>query len=88
MMSDFTLSKRQPALVIGSSFSGLIAAVIVLLIAFGVPISEVQATAILGVVAALTPIATALVIRTQVYSPATVQRLLEETEPPSSSGDY
>ncbi|NBE82779.1 hypothetical protein [Micromonospora rubida] len=52
-------------------------AVISLLVAFGLPLSANQQTAILGMVAVLAPLVVAAIARGRVYSPATVARLLE-----------
>lgn len=51
-------------------------AVLALVAAFGLNLSEDQRTAILGVVAVVAPLAVALIGRSRVYSPATVARLL------------
>lgn len=51
-------------------------AVIALLIAFGLPISDDPQSAILGVVAVAAPLVVAAIARGRVYSPATVSRLL------------
>lgn len=55
------LIRTEPALI-----AGLIDAVLVLLLAFGVPIDPNQKVAIDGVVSAALALATGLVIRTQV----------------------
>lgn len=55
------LIRTEPALI-----AGLIDAILVLLLAFGVPIDPNQKVAIDGVVSALLALGTALVIRTQV----------------------
>lgn len=51
-------------------------AVLALLVSFGLPISDTQQTAILGVVAVAAPILVAALGRARVYAPATVRRLL------------
>lgn len=60
--------KREPAITVGA-ISAAVAAVLALLVAFGIPVTEEQQTAILGVVAAIGPIVTGLLIRRKV-SPA------------------
>lgn len=60
--------KKEPAITIGT-ISAAVAAVLALLVAFGIPVTEEQQTAILGVVAALGPIVTGLIVRRKV-SPA------------------
>ena len=63
--------KREPAITVGT-ISAAVAAVLTLLVAFGLDITEEQQTAILGVVAALGPIITGLLIRRRV-TPAQVE---------------
>lgn len=58
-----------------SRIAGLVTAVLVLLIAFGAPISVEQKASILGVVAALLAVVQGEVTRNAVYSPATVADL-------------
>ena len=60
--------KKEPAITIGT-ISAAVAAVLALLVAFGIPVTDDQQTAILGVVAALGPIVTGLIVRRKV-SPA------------------
>jgi hypothetical protein len=59
--------EKEPALIVG-----LVQAVIVLAIAFGVSLSPTQTAAILGVTSALTAIIGSFVTRSQVTSPATI----------------
>ena len=59
---------KEPAITIGSISAG-VSAVIALLVAFGVPLTEDQQTAILGVVAAAGPIVAAVITR-RFVSPA------------------
>lgn len=56
------IAKAEPVLT-AAGISAAVAAVISLLVAFGVDLSEAQTTAILGVVAVLAPAAVALVRR-------------------------
>lgn len=67
-------SPSEPLLSVGSIGAG-VTALITLLVAFGLPISDGQQTAILGVVAVLAPLVVSLVGRSRVWSPATVARL-------------
>lgn len=60
--------KKEPVISVGSISAG-VAAVIALIVAFGVPVTEDQQIAILGVVAAVGPIAAAVVTR-RFVSPA------------------
>ncbi len=57
--------KREPAITVGT-ISAAGAAILTLLVAFGLDITEEQQTAILGVVAAVGPIVTGLLIRRKV----------------------
>jgi len=57
--------KREPAITVGT-ISAAVAAVLALLVAFGIPVTDDQQTAILGVVAALGPIVTGLIVRRKV----------------------
>lgn len=60
--------KNEPAITIGG-ISAAVGAVIALCVAFGVPLTEDQQIAILGVVAALGPIIAAVITR-RFVSPA------------------
>ncbi|WP_405114367.1 hypothetical protein OG559_09400 [Micromonospora sp. NBC_01405] len=71
-----TSTATEPLFTVG----GIIAAgtaVISLLVAFGLPLSANQQTAVLGLVAVLAPLVVAVIARGRVYSPATVARLLD-----------
>ena len=59
-----------------ASMTAVATTLIALLVAFGLPISADQQTAILGVVAVLAPLVVVVAGRSKVYSPATVARLL------------
>lgn len=66
------------------SLGGVTAAVTALLAAvtaFGVPLTETQQTAILGLAAVVAPLAVALIGRSRVYAPATVERLVRDARP-------
>ena len=75
-ITDPSWWEKEPALI-----TGLVTSVIVLAVAFGAPIGEDQKTAILGVVAALLSFLGSLVIRENVYSPASVEKLTGEDHP-------
>lgn len=66
--------QTEPLITIGS-ITGIVAAVIALLVAFNVSITEAQTTAILGVVAVVAPFIVAFVGRGKVFAPATVKRI-------------
>lgn len=65
----------EPALTVGG-VSAAVGAVLTLLIAFGVDLTETQTKAILGVVLVAGPLVVAAITRAKVYAPATVARLL------------
>lgn len=82
------LLDREPAAVFGA-IGGLVAAVLGALVAFGVDLTNLQIGAILTVIAAIAPVATALGIRLKVFSPATHHREVEValmTPPPVIGG--
>jgi hypothetical protein len=62
--------RAEPAMITGATTS-----VILLLVAFGVPISEDQKVAVIGVVSAVLTLLGAIVVRQNVYSPASVEKL-------------
>lgn len=62
--------KTEPAVTVGS-IGAAVAAVLALLIAFGLPISDGQQTAILGVVAVLAPFVVGVLTRAKVSPVAT-----------------
>jgi hypothetical protein len=64
-----------------------VAAILSLLVAFGVNLDPAQQAAILGVVAAVGPAATALLIRTKAYAPPTVRHRIEEAVAAAKSGN-
>lgn len=66
--------KREPALIIGS-LAALVSAAIGLIVAFGVPVTPEQRTAILEVLAAVAPLVAMIVTRSYVYAPATVKAI-------------
>ena len=66
-----TVTEREPVLIIGL-ISTAVAAVIALLVAFGIDLSSGQQVAILGVIAGVGPLAAAVIARTKVIPVATV----------------
>lgn len=64
----------EPLLSVGT-ITAAVTAVIALLTAYGLPVSDGQQTAILGVVAVAAPLVVAALARGRVWSPATVARL-------------
>jgi hypothetical protein len=72
---DVRTAPAEPLRDVGAITAAAVA-IIALLISFGLPIDNNQQAAILGVVAVLGPLVTALWGRLKVYSPRTVARLL------------
>lgn len=68
-------TSREPLWTVGG-ITAAATAVIGLFVAFGLPVTDDQQAAILGVVAVLAPLAVSLLGRGSVYAPATVARLL------------
>lgn len=58
-----------------------VTAVLAVVTAFGLPLTDAQQAAILGLVAVVAPLVVALIGRTRVYAPATVERLVGDTAP-------
>lgn len=85
----------EPATIVGT-ITAAATAVIALLVAFGLDLSDEQQQAILGVVAVAAPVIAAVVIRGKVYAPKTAQEVVNDaaetgvaadvaTPPPSKS---
>lgn len=66
--------KSEPARIIGL-ITGGVTAVIALLVAFGVDLTDEQQAAILGLVAAVAPVVAGYIIRNKVYAPDTVAKI-------------
>ncbi|MFI1197681.1 hypothetical protein ACH4T9_31095 [Micromonospora sp. NPDC020750] len=64
----------EPLFTVGV-LTAAVTAVLALLVAFGLPVSDGQQSAILGLVAVLAPLVVSLVGRGRVWSPATVARV-------------
>ncbi|GAB3817598.1 hypothetical protein [Micromonospora zhanjiangensis] len=73
--TDPESAPSEPLVSVGAITAG-VTAVLALLIAFGLNISDGQQSAILGVVAVVAPLVAALAGRSRVWSPATVARLM------------
>jgi hypothetical protein len=71
----------EPLLWTAATITGAAAALVTLVVAFGLRLTDGQEKAILGVVAVLAPIVLGVVARQRVYSPATVKRLLSVRRP-------
>lgn len=65
---------REPSVIIGA-ISAAVAAVLVLIVSFGLHITDDQQSAILGVIAPVGLLIASGVIRGRVYAPASVARL-------------
>lgn len=74
-----TLLRTEPARLIGGIVAA-VAAVVGLLVAFGVPVTDDQKEAILLVVSTVGPLVAGLVIRERVYAPATVKQLVVDAQ--------
>ena len=79
----------EPANIVGT-ITAAVTAVIALLVSYGFDITETQQSAILGVVAVAAPLFAAVIIRSKVYAPDTVQTVkrdayaqgLDDAQPP------
>ena len=68
---------KEPLLTTGS-IAAIVAAMLVFLKSFGVPITDDQQEAIRNLVAVLAPIVLALVARQFVYAPASVEKIADQ----------
>jgi hypothetical protein len=64
-MSTPTLTEREPAVVIGT-ITAAVAAILALLVAFGIELDQTQQVAILGVIAGVGPLVAAILTRRKV----------------------
>lgn len=76
-MSTPTPPPSEPLWSVGG-ITAAVTAVLALVTAFGLPLTDAQQAAILGVAAVAAPLVVALVGRGKVFSPATVARLTRE----------
>lgn len=67
----------EPATIVGT-ITAAATAVIALLVAFGMDLTDEQQQAILGVVAVAAPVIAAVVIRGKVYAPKTAQEVVND----------
>ena len=92
------LHRPTPALRPALAAFATVTALLLVLVEFGVPITEGQQTAIQTLVAALAPIVAGIIIRLTVYSPASAQKIANDAAvtgnaadtappPPSKSAD-
>lgn len=80
-MTEYQSSASQEPsepLVTTGTITAVVTALIALFVAFGLPVSDDQQAAILGVVAVVAPFVVAFVGRRRVYSPRTVAQLRRE----------
>lgn len=68
---------QEPVISIGT-ITALVAALIVMATAFGLPLTDAQTQSLLGVTAVVGPLVAALLTRGRVYSPATHDRTEDE----------
>jgi hypothetical protein len=64
---------KEPSVIVGG-ITGLVTAILGLLVAFKVPLTPDQQVAILGVVAVIAPFIASIIIRQNVASPDTLRR--------------
>lgn len=72
---NLSTAPSEPLLTVGT-IGTVVASALVLLVAFGAPLTEEQRAAVLALVAALAPVITAWIGRSKVFSPHTVARML------------
>ena len=77
---------KEPAAIVGT-ITAVVTAAIALLVAFGVNLTDEQQKAILAMVAAVAPVAAALIIRGRVYAPATTQALVDDAAATGTPAD-
>lgn len=70
----------EPSAIIGT-ITAFVAAAIALVTAYGLDMSDAQRDAVLGMTAVLAPLIAALIIRSKVFAPATVDRLANGRAP-------
>jgi len=74
---------REPV-VTPAVVSAVAAALVAVVVAFGLPLTQDQTAAILGLVAVAAPVVSAVVARRWAYAPRTVRRLTGRAEVPRS----
>lgn len=73
---------KEPLWTVGA-VTAIATAAVAALVAFGVPLSDDQRSALLGLVAVLAPLAVATVARGKVFTLAAVERIKAESAPPA-----
>ncbi len=73
--------------VLKAGFGSGVASLVALLVAFNVPLSSAQQLAIVGVVATLAPVVSALLTRRKVWSAESVRLLLEWAATPGDDSE-
>lgn len=73
--------QKEPLVTVASITAG-VSALLTLLVAFGIDLTEAQSTAILGVVGVAAPLIVAWAARGKVASPATVERIRASSQEP------
>lgn len=72
---------KEPLFTVATA-TAVASAILSTLVAFGMNLTEVQTNSILGLVAVLAPFAVAWAARGKVASPATMERVVAESQPP------
>lgn len=72
--------QKEPLFTV-ATITAVASALLSLLVAFGLELSQAQSTAILGAVGVLAPLVVAWVARSKVASPATVDKIRSEAAP-------
>lgn len=69
--------QKEPSAIIGSIVA-IVTAILALLVAYGFNVSQEQQAAILGVTAVVAPLVASLIIRFNVFSPATTDKIANQ----------
>lgn len=72
------ITATEPALSVGT-ITAAVTAVIGLLVAFGIDLTQDQQVAILGMAAVIAPAIVAIITRAKVYSPASTQKISNDS---------
>jgi len=67
----------EPATIVGT-ITGIAAAVVTLVVVFGLALTVAQQAAILGLVAVVAPVLSGIITRSKVYSPDSAARIAQE----------
>lgn len=71
---------KEPAIAVGSAASVIVALFYLIMTLFPDILNDTQEEAIVGIIAILAPIVAAVIIRSKVWSPASVKEVLSETK--------